>query len=241
MTRGTVKADSSGTVIDVFTAVIASPTIDAHTGVTPDCVKARTTIVTSIGLHETFIDVLGTILPCPLRQTLTVVRVDTIYADPTIHALVSRAVIHVFLTVVSLESWHASTLVGVVTSLMAGASVNALRRGTWLGGHLTCPPTVPSLALAAERAMRVHADSAVKALSRFTTLVDVIVTVLSLIPRWARTVVVIIPIGTTTTVGTGICGTRVNQGTVLTSESSLAHTGVLWDSISHLALASGSI
>lgn len=43
---------------------------------------------------------------CPLGQTLTVVRVDTIYADPTIHALVSRAVIHIFLTVVSLESWE---------------------------------------------------------------------------------------------------------------------------------------
>lgn len=89
--------------------------------------------------------------------------------------------------------------------------------------------------------MCVLADSTIKALSRFAALVNVIATVLALIPRWARTVVVIIPIGTAGTIGTGICGTCIDHGTVLTSESSLAHTGVLWDCIGHLALASSSI
>lgn len=45
------------------------------------------------------------IFTCPLRRTLTVVCIDTIYTDPTIHALVSRAVIHVLLAVVSPEAW----------------------------------------------------------------------------------------------------------------------------------------
>lgn len=112
-------------------------------------------------------------------------------------------------------TWQASAFVGVVTGLMAGASVEALRGGTRLGGYLTRPPTVPCLALAAERAMRVHADSTVKALSRFAALVNVSATVLALKTRWARTVVVIIPIGTTGTVGTGVCGTCINHGTVL--------------------------
>lgn len=64
--------------------------------------------------------------------------------------------------------------------------------------------------------MRVHADATVKALSGFAAFVDIIATVLALIPRWARAVVVIIPIGATGTVGTGICGTCINQGTILT-------------------------
>lgn len=51
----------------------------------------------------------------------------------------------------------------------------------------------------------------------------------------------IIPIGATGTVGAGICGTCINQGTILTSEPPLTHTGELWDSVGHLALASCSI
>lgn len=126
MTCGPVEADSSSTVVNVLTAVVPSPAIDTYTGVSSDSVKACTTIVTSIGLHETLVDILSTILACPLRQTLTIVRVDTIYTDPTIHALVSRAVIHVLLAVVSPEAWQASTLVGVVTGLMAGAPIETL-------------------------------------------------------------------------------------------------------------------
>lgn len=126
MTCGPVEADSSSTVVNVLTAVVSSPAIDTYTGVSSDSVKACTTIVTSIGLHETLVDILSTILACPLRQTLTIVRVDTIYTDPTIHALVSRAVIHVLLAVVSPEAWQASTLVGVVTGLMAGAPIETL-------------------------------------------------------------------------------------------------------------------
>lgn len=129
----------------------------------------------------------------------------------------------------------------MVTGLSTGAPIKALRRGTWEGGHLTCAPTVSRLALAMEGPMGVHAEATIEAHARLAALVNVIAAVLSLEARWAGTVVVVIPIGTTSPIGTGTCGTGINEGTVLASEPSLAHTGVLWDTIDHLALASCAV
>ncbi len=124
----------------------------------------------------------------------------------------------------SVCTWQASTLVGVVTGLMAGAPIETLWGGTGLGGHLACAPAVPSKALTAEWAMCVHADATVKALSGFAAFINIIATVLALIPRWAWAVVVIIPIGATGTVGAGICGTCINQGTILTCKHKKHHS-----------------
>lgn len=62
MTCGAVETDSCGTVINVLTAVVPRPAIDAYTGVPSNGVEACTAIVTSIGLHETLVDILSTIL-----------------------------------------------------------------------------------------------------------------------------------------------------------------------------------
>lgn len=129
----------------------------------------------------------------------------------------------------------------MVAGLSTGAPIKALRWGTGKGGHLTCAPAVSRLALAAEGPMGVNAEATVEAHARLAALVNVIAAVLSLEARWAGTVVVVIPIGTTGPIGTGTCGTGINEGAVLASEPSLAHTGVLWDTIDHLALASCSV
>lgn len=129
----------------------------------------------------------------------------------------------------------------MVAGLSTGAPVKALGGGTGKGGHLTRAPAVSRLALAAEGPMGVDAEATVEAHARLAALVNVIAAVLSLEARWAGAVVVVIPIGTTGPVGTGARGTGINEGAVLASEPSLAHTGVLWDTINHLALTSGSV
>lgn len=63
MARGSVEANSDGTVIDVLTAVITSPAVDADAGVTANGVEAGTPVVAGVGLHETLVDVLSTVLP----------------------------------------------------------------------------------------------------------------------------------------------------------------------------------
>lgn len=129
----------------------------------------------------------------------------------------------------------------MVAGLSTGAAIEALRWGTGQGGHLTCAPAVSMLALAVKGPMCVNAEPAVEAHARLATLINVIAAVLSLEARWAGTVVVVIPVGTTSPIGTGICGTGIYEGAVLASEPSLAHTGILWDPIDHLALTSCSI
>lgn len=129
----------------------------------------------------------------------------------------------------------------MVAGLSTGAPIKALRWGAGQGGHLTRAPTVSRLALAAEGPMGVNALATIEAHARLATLINVIAAVLSLEARWAGTVVVVIPIDTTGPIGTGTCGTGINEGAVLASEPSLAHTGELWDAIDHLALASCSI
>lgn len=129
----------------------------------------------------------------------------------------------------------------MVAGLSTGAPIKALRWGTRKRGHLTRAPAVSRLTLAAEGPMGVNAEATVEAHARLAALINVIAAVLSLEARWAGAVVVVIPIGTTGPIGTGTCGTGINEGAVLASEPSLAHTGVLWDTIDHLALASCSI
>lgn len=103
----------------------------------------------------------------------------------------------------------------MVTGLSTGAPIKALRWGTGKGGHLTCAPTVSRWALAAEGPMGVNAEATIEAHARLAALVNVIAAVLSLEARWAGTVVVVIPIGTTGPIGTGTCGTGINKGAVL--------------------------
>lgn len=63
MAGGTIEANGYGTVINVLTAVISSPTIDANTGMTADRVEASTPIMAGVWLHETLVDILSTVLP----------------------------------------------------------------------------------------------------------------------------------------------------------------------------------
>ena len=113
-------------------------------------------------------------------------------------------------------TWQTSTFVGVVAGLAAGAPVEALGGGAGQGGHLAGAPAVPRDALAAEGAVRVHAQASVEAQAGLAALVDVAATVPALEPGRAGAVVLAIPVGTAGTVGTGAGGTRVDEGAVLT-------------------------
>lgn len=63
VTGCTIEANGYGAVINVLTAVISSPAVYANTGVTADGVEASTAIMASVGLHETLVDILSTVLP----------------------------------------------------------------------------------------------------------------------------------------------------------------------------------
>lgn len=63
MARGSVEANGYRAVIDVLAAVIASPAVDTDAGVTANCVEAGAPVVAGVGLHETLVDVLSTVLP----------------------------------------------------------------------------------------------------------------------------------------------------------------------------------
>lgn len=241
MTCSSIKAHGSGAVVDVLAAVVAGPSVHAHTRVAAIGVEARATVVAGVRLHQALVYVLGTVLTCPLRWALAVVGVDSIYTNPTIHALVARTVIHIDLTVKATESWQASAFISVVPSLMAGPPVEALRWRAGLSKHLTRAPAVARKTLAEKRAMCVHTHASVQALSRLAALVDVVPAVLALEAGWARTVVVVIPVGAAGTVSTWACGAGIDQRAVLTSKASLAYTGILRYTIRHLTFAGGSV
>lgn len=64
MAGGPMEAHSCCTVINILTAALTSPAIDAHTAVATQCVKAGAPVVTSIGLQLTLIHVLRAELAC---------------------------------------------------------------------------------------------------------------------------------------------------------------------------------
>lgn len=63
MARGAVEANSCSTVVDILAAVVAGPAVDTHAGMAANCVEAGAPIVAGVGLHETLVDVLSTVLP----------------------------------------------------------------------------------------------------------------------------------------------------------------------------------
>lgn len=123
-----IKTNCCCTVIDVLTAVVSSPAVHTDTGMSSNDVEAGATIVAGIRLHQTFIDVLSTVLSCPFWRTLTIIGVHTIHTFAPVHALMAWAVVHIILTVVSLEARQTCTLIGVVAGLPTCAPVEALRR-----------------------------------------------------------------------------------------------------------------
>lgn len=93
---------------------------------------------------------------------------------------------------------------------MAGTPIEALGWRAWLRQHLTSAPTVARKTLAAKRAVHVHTDAAIQTLSLFAALVNVGAAVLALEAGWARTVVVVVPIGAAGTISTWACGTGID-------------------------------
>lgn len=59
---GTLETGGTGTVINVLTAVLASPPIDTHTVVAAVCVVAGSAILAGIGHELTFVHILCTVL-----------------------------------------------------------------------------------------------------------------------------------------------------------------------------------
>lgn len=105
MAGGTIEANGYGAVVNVLTAVISSPTINADTGMPTNGVEASTPIMAGIWLHETLVDILSTVLTCPFWWALAIVGVDSVHTYSSIHTLVTWTVIHIILTVVSLKPW----------------------------------------------------------------------------------------------------------------------------------------
>lgn len=64
MAGGPMEAYSRSTVINILTAALTSPAIDAHTAVATQCVKAGAPIVASIGLQLTLVHILCAELAC---------------------------------------------------------------------------------------------------------------------------------------------------------------------------------
>ena len=62
MAGGAIEANGYCTVINVLTAVISSPTINTDTGMASNGIEASTAIMAGVGLHETLIDILSTVL-----------------------------------------------------------------------------------------------------------------------------------------------------------------------------------
>lgn len=127
-----MEAHGRGTVIDILTAALARPAIDADTAVAAQCVEAGAPVVASVGLQLTFIHILraelacGTHthlsshpthahptpttwllsalgLTCPFRRALAIVGVDAIHTRAAIETSVPWTVVHIHFTVLALE------------------------------------------------------------------------------------------------------------------------------------------
>lgn len=81
---GTWRARGEGTVVDVLTAVVSTPAIDAHAAVASVAVGTGASILTGVGLQQALVHILGAELPfggnMPLIRALRSQRISTVPA-----------------------------------------------------------------------------------------------------------------------------------------------------------------
>lgn len=127
LTGGACAAGGRGAIVDVLRAVRTAPAVDTYAVVSALDVVACAAILAGIGLQMALIHIVCAVLTCPFGWALTVIGVDSIHTGASILTLMGGAIIDVNLTVCSIESWQAVTLVVEVGGRAAGALVKAGR------------------------------------------------------------------------------------------------------------------
>lgn len=125
MTGGPTVAGGVGAIVNVLTAVLASPTIHAHAVVSSMVIVACAPILAGIWHQLAFVNILSTVLPCPLWGALAVVRVHPIDTGPSVLTGVTGTVVNVHLTVLRIETWKTCTFIGGIPCLAAGSTILA--------------------------------------------------------------------------------------------------------------------
>lgn len=115
----------TGTVVDVFAAVVTRPPVDADAVITSVGVMTRPSILTCVGHQLTLIHIFSAVLACVMWWALAVVGVHPVHTHTTILAVVTWTVIDVVLTMMTCETWQAAAIVGGVSLLDASASILA--------------------------------------------------------------------------------------------------------------------
>lgn len=175
---GPWSAGSIGTVIDVLAAVISAPAVHTHAAIASVSVGAGASILTSVGLQQTLVHIFCAELPSPLRGTAAIVGIDTIHTNSSILTLMVGAVVDIPLTGAPFKTWQAVAFESEVTSLTAGASVDAGRGCT---GHIRAVTVLACEALgtlASVGTRKVEAGATMLAASWNVTLIDISFTLL---------------------------------------------------------------
>lgn len=163
MTGGSMVTRGTGTVIDVFAAVVPGPAVHAHTLVAAVRVVARATILAGVGHQLALVNVFCAELTCKFWFTLAVVGVDSIHTCPSILALMTWTVVNVVVAVFPCKTWNTGAFVAGLSLLDAGASIMA---GRWVAGQVAALAVLARVllwALASVAANVVDAQSTVLA------------------------------------------------------------------------------
>lgn len=75
MAGGSLETGGTGTVINILTAVFASPAIDTHTIVATMGIVAGSTILAGVGHELTLVHILCAVLTCRSHRTINTVAV----------------------------------------------------------------------------------------------------------------------------------------------------------------------
>lgn len=104
-TSGTIKTSGIDTVVNVYTAIGSRPTVYTNARVTAVRIRASCSVLADGRTQRTFVNVIFAKFPIVIAGTFASVRVHSIDACATVLALVARAVVDVFFTIDTLETW----------------------------------------------------------------------------------------------------------------------------------------
>lgn len=123
MASGAIETGGDCTVVDIFTAISSSPTIDTNARVSANDVYTGSPVLTYTGIQRTLVHIDAAVCSCIIWRTPASVLVYFIYTSSSILTQIPDAIVNIDITVNPSEAWQTRTLVAQSIDGVTGSAI----------------------------------------------------------------------------------------------------------------------
>lgn len=221
----TIRARVAGTFVHFELTALAFETINTNTIITPICILTRSMVLARI-VQRTLVNILTTVLSLPVGWTITSIGIYSVNTNTTMLTKLSYTIVYILLTITTSETTGTGTVVLIIAHCGTDPVVVARIGVAGYVDGVTIGPSIALFAVTLVSPIGVNTLSMLTWVAVVITLINIDVTIRSIISRFAGTPVTVPHGGALSPIPTGFVGTVVWLGTVPTLPPKGTGTGV---------------